>query len=204
MAAGLLGTLATLGTDQRTIHEPPTLSQVGQLSQTTAWIGVVAGYACVASLLVFAAQWQHNLQPRLNCVASNLVRLGFVSAAGALTLGYGWKGALAIYLPEGLDSGLFDENGLFIYYVLNDFGSYIGWLGVIVSAAGVAYLALRLRLLSRWLGLASLVAVLLVTGWVVGTGLPGFGGIVGPAWLVILGIALTFGRTPGRADLSPN
>jgi hypothetical protein len=40
-----------------------------------------------------------------------------------LSLGYGWRGALAIYLPDGNEPNTFDETGLYVYYMLNDFGA---------------------------------------------------------------------------------
>ena len=35
-------------------------------------------------------------------------------------------------MPGGLEEGVYDTEGLYVYYLLNDFGAFIGWLGVIV------------------------------------------------------------------------
>jgi hypothetical protein len=192
--AGLLGVIATLVTDLRTKHTPPTAAQVLQLDRGAAWTGVMAGYACIACLIVFSAQWRQFVENRENCVSARVVSLGITASAGALTLGYGWKGALAVYLPGGMDEAEFDQSALFIYYVLNDFGAYLGWLGVTVSAGAVAWMSLVQRLMVRWIGFFSTVVVLIVVAWVCGTGLPGFSGVIGPAWLLVICCSMAFGR----------
>jgi hypothetical protein len=75
---------------------------------------------------------------------------------------------MAIYLPGGMDASRgFDTEGLYVLYVLNDFGSFVGWLGVSVAAGGIAWMALRERTVSRWIGTVSLVPVLARPSWVV-------------------------------------
>lgn len=37
-----------------------------------------------------------------------------------------------------MDSGAYDQLGPYVYYILNDFGSYIGWFGVAVTAGAIA------------------------------------------------------------------
>jgi hypothetical protein len=128
--------------------------------------------------------------------AARVVSGGLTAAAGALALGYGWKGALAVYLPGGMDASRgFDQEGLYVLYVLNDFGSFIGWLGVTIAAGAVAWMALRERTVSRWIGFVSLVPVLAVVTFTGLTGLPGFPGVVSSAWLVVAGLGLAFGRS---------
>jgi len=117
-----------------------------------------------------------------------------------LTLGYGWRLALALYLPGGLNEWGWDDQGLAVYYVLNDFGAYIGWLGVVVAAGAMAWLSLRERVLPRWIGVVSLLPVLGVLGMSGAGAVAGFPGIVGPLWLTITFAGLALSRRPiGRA-----
>lgn len=84
---------------------------------------------------------------------------------------------------------------MYVYYVLNDFGSFIGWLGVTTAAGAIAWMALRERTISRWIGVLSLLPVLEVTGFVALGGLPGAPGLSTPAWLAIAFAGLAFGRS---------
>jgi hypothetical protein len=195
--AGVAGFVATILTD---IHVPTDLRDavtgmdvVGQIDQQKAHFSIVAGFIAVALLIAFAAQWRGTVERRYpNSNAARIVTQGITAAAGALMLGYGWKGASAIYHDEGMDHGAYDEMGLFIYYILNDFGSYIGWFGVTVAAGAVAWMSLRERIIPLWIGIFSLIPVVAVIGFTGGTGLPGFPGVVSPIWMAIAfaGLAL--------------
>ena len=136
------------------------------------------------------------MEPRVaSSTAALVVSNGLLISAAALTLGYGWKGAMAVYLPGGMDDGLFDKEGLYILYMLNDFGSFIGWLGVTIAAGAIAWMAFRERTVSRWIGVVALVPVLAVTAFTVGTGLPGFPGVVSPLFMVVAFAGLAFGKS---------
>ena len=155
----------------------------------------VTGYVVVALLLVFAAQWRRLVETRLpGSTAAHVVPLGIAASAAGLTYGYGWKGALGNYMPGGMEEGLYDTQGLYVYYVLTDFGAFIGWLGVVVAAGAVAWMGLRERTVARWLGAFSVLPVVaLVAGSGIG-GVAGFPALVAPIWLVVLGLGLAFGK----------
>jgi hypothetical protein len=208
VAAGILGVLGTLVTD---IHIPGdgtrgdivTMSDVGKIDQFTAHLSIVFGFLAVSMLLVLAACWRKHIEPHApDSIAARTVTQALTAAAGALSLGYGWKGATAIYHADGMDAGTYDEMGLFVYYILNDFGSYIGWFGVTVAAGAVAWMSLRERVIPLWIGLFSLVPVLAVLAFTGLTGLPGFPGVVSPIWMAVAftGLALhgTFEAERGR------
>jgi purine-cytosine permease-like protein len=98
-----------------------------------------------------------------------------------------------------MDSGTYDDMGLYIYYILNDFGSYIGWFGVTVAAGAVAWMGLKERSIPLWIGIVSCVPVLAVLGFTGGTGLPGFPGVVSQIWMVVAFAGLGLHRTFARA-----
>jgi hypothetical protein len=199
VAAGLGAVVATLATD---IHPAGhdydtafTADVVDDVSSGKAHASIVVGYVTVALLLVLAAAWRRHVEPRaLTSTAARIVPLGLTAAAGALSLGYGWRGALGLY-AGGNEDGAFDRTGLYVYFVLNDFGAYIGYLGVTIAAGAVVWMSLRERLISRWIGAFSILPILPVVVTVVAFGLPGFPGVASGLWLVVTFAGLTFGRS---------
>ncbi|MGW0654279.1 hypothetical protein ACWD4T_36810 [Streptomyces umbrinus] len=199
VAAGLLGVVATFVADPRNgvvETERVDTSILDEVSRGTTHLGLVAGFITVALLLVLAAAWRRQVEPRVpGSTAAHVVSGALTASAAGLTYGYGWKGALAIYLPAGMNEKSFGDDGLFVYFMLNDFGGHIGWLGVIVAAGAIAWMALRERTVSRWIGVLSLLPVLAVTVFAGATGLPGFQGVAGPVWLLIAFAGLAAGRS---------
>ncbi|HJQ44398.1 MAG TPA: hypothetical protein VJ831_15015 [Jatrophihabitantaceae bacterium] len=194
LAAGVLGAVGTLFTMTTADGTPVTAESVNKLSGTAYHIGGAAGYLAVACLLILAAAWRAKVTRFLpGNVAARLVADGITASAGALMLGYGWKLAMSLYLPNGLNDDNFDKQGRFVYYMLNDFGPFIGWLGVVIAAGAVAYLSLREKLIATWLGVVSLLPVIGVLGMSLGMSVAGYPGMVGPAWLILASAGLTFG-----------
>lgn len=196
-AAGALGIVATIVTDGRKTAEV-TLSHelFTDLDPMTFRISLVTGYVTVVLLLVLAAAWRRQVEPRVpGSTAAHLVPLGLLASAAGLTYGYGWKGALGLYMPGGLEEGSFDDAGLYSYLVLTDFGPWIGWLGVVVAAGAIAWMGLKERSVSRWIGIVSVVPVLQTTLMVIAIGVPGVPALLAPLWLVVAGLGLYFGRS---------
>lgn len=198
-AAGLLGFVATMLLDGRT-GEADEVALSHQLfvdlDPMVYRASMIVGYAAVVLLLVTAAHWRRRVERRVpDSTAAHLVPLGLVASAAGLTYGYGWKGALGNYIPGGVEDTYFDDQGLYVYYLLNDFGSFIGWLGVVVAAGAIAWMGLRERTVSRWIGVVSVLPVLQTTAMLVGFGVPGVQGILAGIWLLVAGLGLTFGRS---------
>lgn len=200
-AAGLLGGIATLALDLHLADldndtDTMTIDQVGEVNVTVARLSFLAGYLAVALLLVTAAAWRRHVEPRVpGSTAARVVPAGLTASAGALMLGYGWKGAMAIYGDGGPEDTAFDRQGQYIYFMLNDFGSFIGWLGVLIAAAAVTWMSLRERTVSRWLGWLGAVLVLIpVAGFLV-MSVPGLPGITMPLWMLATFLGLTYGKS---------
>ncbi|MFC6286453.1 hypothetical protein ACFP3Q_18510 [Nocardioides sp. GCM10027113] len=197
-AAGLLGFTATMPLDGRPGGTDISLSHqlFVDLDPMVYRASMVAGYLAVVLLVVMAASWRRRVEPRVpGSTAAHVVPFGLVASAAGLTYGYGWKGALGNYMPGGGEYGYYDDQGLYVYYLLNDFGSFIGWLGVVIAAGAIAWMALRERTVSRWIGLWSLLPVVQTTLMVVGLGVPGVPGLLAGIWLVVTGLGLAFGRS---------
>jgi hypothetical protein len=199
-AAGLLGFAATMPLDGRTADAAKgvelTHDLFVDLNPLTYRLSMILGYTAVVLLLVMAANWRRRVEHRLpGSTAAHLVPLGLVASAAGLTYGFGWKGALGNYIPGAMEDDHFDDQGLYVYFMLNDFGSFIGWLGVVVAAGAVAWMALRERTVSRWIGIVSLLPVVQTTAMVVGLGVPGVPGLLAGIWLFVAGLGLTFGKS---------
>ena len=199
-AAGLLGLIATMPLDGRDGVPAENVRLTAELFEgLNPWVyraSMIVGYLAVVLMLVTAAQWRRRVERRVpDSTAAHLVPLGLVASAAGLTYGYGWKGALGNYIPGGMEEEFYDAQGLGVYFMLNDFGSFIGWLGVVVAAGAVAWMALRERTISRWLGFVALVPVVQTTLMVTLLGVPGVAGLLGPLWLFVTGLGLTFGKS---------
>lgn len=200
-AAGLLGVIGTLLSDQRagesgeTTDYTVTVADMADLDHLPFRIGGFAGYLCVAALLVLAAVWNRRVTQRYPwSLGAPVVTYGLVAAAGALALAYGWKGALGDYLPGAAEHGAYDDTGLYTYYVMNDFSPYVGWVPVAVAMAGIAILGLRERLVSRPLGVFAAAVCLLCFGAVAVTGVPGLP-FVSMLGLLVVGMWLAVGNS---------
>jgi hypothetical protein len=211
-AAGLAGFTATVLTDTRPTSELEAAARgedfvvtpevMNELTRMPNYIGYLVGFLAVAFLIVFAAAWRSRVESQHGrSIASAVVTGGVLVTAAGLALAYGWKGALANYGFDGPEKGLYENDGLFVYFMLTDFGPYIPWLGVLVAFGGMAWMAWAERLVSRVLGGVLTVYVLLIAAAYVLMGVPGIAGPASGLVLAITGIWLAVGRS--RVTLRP-
>ncbi|WP_127819647.1 hypothetical protein [Microbacterium sp. CPCC 204701] len=204
VVAGIAGTVGTVATDLRPAGEIEAVANGEAYAVTSAdmigldpllgRIGFTAGLVAILCLIVFAAAWRRHADARFTrSTAARVVSGGLIAATGVITLGYGWRGALANYL--GPEAGMYDEEGLFVYYMLTDFGAYIGWTGLVASALALAWMAFRERSVSRILGGFSGLFGILTLGAIVVSGVPGLPGVFMPVWLAVTGLWLAVGRS---------
>jgi len=216
--AGIAGFIATVLLDVRPASEDEAISagdtlavgpeHMADLDRMQNVFGFLLGFAAVAAILVFQAAWRARVEVRHpGSIAARVVSGGLIATAAGLTFGFGWKGALANYGYDGPEFGLYGDDGLFVYYMLTDFGPYIPWLGSLVAAVAYGWLAWRERLLSRVLGTVSLAYAGLIGGAFVVTGVPGLAGPLGGLWLAGTSLWLAVGRSralersqPGKAS----
>ena len=201
---GVLGIAATLNLFAKSVY-PEDGSTIGPgivdgIDSAGTRVGFVLGYLTVAGLLVLGAQWRRHVEPRLpDSTASRVLGNGLIASAAALTFGYGWMGALALYSSGGPEAGSFDRTGLYVYFMLNDFGAFIGWLGVVVAAGAAAWMGLVERSLPLWIGIVSVLPVLGTLVMIVLTSVPGAPGLFGGVWLVVAFAGLALSRRPFTA-----
>jgi hypothetical protein len=108
---------------------------------------------------------------------------------------------MALYLPGGMDEGRFSAEGQFTNFAYLDFGMLFGWWATILAAACVSVLALgRSRLLPRWMGVFSLLAMVPALAMGAIAALPGMPGLTMPIWLIVISIGMVFARPRPAED----
>jgi len=201
-AAGALGFVATGITDTQSAlyEEGVTLDTADAVREVERWgyhAGIVLGIAATFCLLVAAAGWRRWAAERApDNLAARVVPMAMTASAGAMILGYGFKGALAVYLPGGMDEGMYTFESLSSVFMFLDFAPYMVWWGVCFATIAMTWLSLRDRLLPRWVGVLGVPFSLAPVAFMAATGLPGFPGVVDSTFLTIvsIGMAIRLGR----------
>lgn len=193
--AGALGIVAHLLTDPQgdltTAQRRGGAEVVDLVDRGLYHVGAVTGFLAVGCLLLAAVGWRRFAERNSGgSLAAGLVPVALVASAGAMIVGYGFKGTMAIYLEGGVNEGEFPAEGLYPLFMINDLGPFLAWQGVTLAAAALSWLSLRDRLLPRWVGVVSALAFLAPIGFLLATGLTGFPGVAGPLWLVIVSLGL--------------
>lgn len=197
-AAGVLGFAGLTADGSMSLEEQDYLrgaDVIDHVSRGAYHAGIVLGMLAVFALLVVASGWRRFAAERApDSLAARLVPNAMLASAGAMILGYAFKGSLAVYLPGGIDEGAMTKEGLYSVFMFLDFAPFIAWWGVLFAAAGTVWLSLKEKVLPRWLGIVSTLFVALVSLVVLATGLPGAPGVVTPLWLVISSIGVAASR----------
>ncbi len=199
-AAGALGMVSTVVTDTRVDADedfdfPVAAEHMATLDYDLFRVGGFTGYLTVICLVIFLAMWRHRVEQRFSwSIGASVVTFGIGVSAAALTLAYGWKGALGNYGHGRPEANTYDDMGLYTYYVMNDFSPYLSWLGVLIASGGLAWMAFREGLVSKVLGAF---CVLLSVGTMLAVGITGVPGLPVTAALgmAIGGVWLAFGRS---------
>lgn len=200
VTAGVLGLLANLFTDPAASLTPAQRIQgedvVNLVSRGGYHAGAVAGFLAVACILVVAAGWRRwSESVDGDSLAVRVLPSALVAGAGAMIVGYGFKGLMAIYLPGGINQDEYPLSGLYSLFMMNDLAAFFAWWGVAVAAAAMTWIALRDALLPRWIGVVSALAAVVPLAFLVITGLTGFPGVITPLWLVIVSAGLALRRS---------
>jgi hypothetical protein len=196
---GLLGLASLFGEarpdDSSDYDYPVTAAEAISVSNDLFRLSGVTGYVTALLLLLLAAVWQQRVGRRFaDSLGASLVTFSLVACAALTTLAFGWRGALGNYLPGGPEENTYDTEGLYNYYVMNDFSPYIAFVTLLGAAYGLAWMAFREGLVSKGLGgLAGTVATALLVAVAV-TGVPGLPAMI-LLGLVIAGIWLAVGRS---------
>ncbi len=194
VAAAISGGVATLlpsEVNHQTDGHRTTAAVIDTLQRWPYHVAALAGFVAVACLLVTATGWRRwaaEAQP--GSLAAETVSRALTASAGAMMIGFGFLGSLAVYLHGGTNEHMFAREGLYAIYMVVDFGPYLAWWGVTVAAAAVAVLAFRNHAFPRWVGVVSVLAVAAAVLPLAASGLPGMPGVVGAFWLAAASVGL--------------
>lgn len=193
---GLVSLLCEARPDNDSDFEYPLTADVAVTVDNDIFrISGVGGYLCAILLLVLAAVWHQRVGRRFTeSVGATIVTFSLVATAAIVTLAFGWRGALGNYLDGGPEENTYDTEGLYTYFVMNDFSPYISFVPLLGAAFGLAWMALSEGLVSKPLGALAGIVALLLLGAVAATGVPGLPAIILAA-LVVTGIWLAVGRS---------
>jgi hypothetical protein len=208
VAAGVTGFVATVVTDGWPMVGAERIAAggadrvVSTLQSSVYHLGVVAGFATVAALLVLSAAWRRwtaTVAP--GSLAASVAGTGLATSSAAMMLAFGLKGALAVYLPGGMDDGKLAKDALYVMFSLEDAAPFLAWWGVAVTAACFAVLGIRGRVVPRWVALVSAVYVAVPLGSLLYWGEPDQFGLFGGIWLVLASVGL-LARRRSRVPLA--
>jgi hypothetical protein len=196
---GLLGLASLLGEARPDTSDdydyPVTATDAVSVSNDLFRLSGVSGYVTALLLLLLAAVWHQRVGRRFaDSVGAPMITFSLVACSALTTLTFGWRGALGNYLPGGPEENTYDSEGLYTYFVMNDFSPYIAFVTLLGAAYGLAWMAFREGLVSKGLGgLAGTMATVLLVAVAV-TGVPGLPAMI-LLGLVIAGIWLAFGNS---------
>ena len=163
---------------------------VAETSRGAQHVGTALGLASFAALLLVAAGWRRWAQER--GVVAGSIAPALTVAATLVLFGAGLRGAMAEYLPGGINADNFDEPGLYVLFMLHDTAPWFAWWGVLMMAGAVAWLSFAERAFSRWLGGFSALALIPPVGVMATSGAVAGGGFIGPIWLLLASLVIAF------------
>lgn len=195
VAAGVTGFAGLLADGSMSLSDDDYLKGkdvIDVLERGPYHLGIVLGLVAALCLLVVAAGWRRWAEEHAGrSLAARVVPQAMTASAGAMLLGYGFKGSLALYLDGGMDAGTMHPDGLYSVFMFLDFAPFISWWGVAMSLGAIAWLGFRERLVGR--GVASVAAAFFAFPVlvVIGTALPGIPGVVCPLGLAITSVLVS-------------
>ena len=195
VSAGALGLAGNFVATHGTLERADAAMAVSALDRTGQHLGTIAGMGAFVSLLMLSAGWR-RWAGAWSGLAEQAMAPAFLVTATLVLFGTGLRGGMAEYLPGGTNDDNFVDEGLYVLFMVHDTAPWFAWWGVVVAAGLVVALSLGRRLLPRWLGVLSAVAVVLPVVVMVGSGAVAGAGLVGPVWLVLFSVVIAVRGVP--------
>lgn len=184
--AGLAGLAGNFISTHGPLSNTNAVEAVASVARTSYHVGTVLGLVSFASLLLFSAGWRGREQAR--GLAQQAISPAVAVTATLVLFGTGLRGAMAEYLPGGINEDNFDDAGLYALFIVHDTAPWFAWWGVLMMAALVAFMALAGQGFPRWLGVLSIAALAMPTAVMAGSGAVAAAGFIGPLWLVVFSV----------------
>ncbi len=189
VAAAALGLAGNLIASHSALTDADAAVAVADTSRTTQHAGTLLGMASFVCLVLVAAGWR-RWAGDASGLAAQAMAPAFTAAATLVLFGTGLRGALAEYLPGGINDDNFTDDGLYVLFMVHDTAPWFAWWGVLMAAALAVVLAFRSRVLPRWLGVVSALALVPPLVVMVGSGAVAGAGFVAPLWLALASVVV--------------
>jgi hypothetical protein len=163
-----------------------------KLERSGFHVAFLLGLVSIATLLLAASGWKRWAERNApDDLAAGTIGTALSATAAVNIVGYSLMGAMALYLPGGVDEGWLSDEAMFVNWSFLDFGVLLGWWGAAVAAMCVAWLSFRPnRILPRWMGVVSVLLLLPPVVMAIGMSLPGMPGFTMPIWLTIVSLGM--------------
>ena len=186
--AGIAGLAGNFISTHGVLSDADAAEAVGSVTRASYHIGTVLGLVLFASLLLLAAGWRRWGAGR--GLAQQAISPALTVTATLVLFGTGLRGAMAEYLPGGINENNFDDAGLYALFIVHDTAPWFAWWGVLMMAALVAFMSLAGQGFPRWLGVLSIAALAIPTAVMAGSGAVAAAGFIGPVWLVVFSVVV--------------
>ncbi len=197
--AGVAGLVGNFVSTHGALSETDAAEAVEAVARTSYHVGTVLGLVSFACLVLASAGWRRWGAGR--GLAEQAIAAALTVTATLVLFGTGLRGALAEYLPGGINDDNFDDAGLYALFIVHDTAPWFAWWGVLVVAVLVAFVSLAGQGFWRWLGVLSVATLALPTSVMAGSGAVAAAGFVGPVWLVGFSMLVALvGVGPGRPE----
>ena len=189
--AGIAGLTGNFVSTHGALSNTDAAEAVAAVTRTSYHVGTVLGLVSFACLLLASAGWRRWGTGR--GLAQQAVPAALTVTATLVLFGAGLRGALAEYLPGGINEDNFDDAGLYALFIVHDTAPWFAWWGVLMVAALVAFMSLAGQGFPRWLGVLSIAALAMPTAVMAGSGAVAAAGFVGPIWLAAFSTLVALG-----------
>ena len=189
--AGIAGLAGNFVSTHGGLSDTDAGEAVAAVTRASYHVGTVLGLVSFACLLLAAAGWRRWGSGR--GLAQQAMSGSLTVTATLVLFGTGLRGALAEYLPGGINGDSFDDAGLYALFVVHDTAPWFAWWGVLMVAALVAFVSLAGQEFPRWLGVVSIVALAMPMLVMAGSGAVAAAGFVGPIWLAAFSTVVALG-----------
>jgi len=194
-SAAALGLAGNLIASHGSLTHAGAAMSVAESSRSAQHVGTLLGMASFACLVLLTAGWR-RWAATASGLAEHAIAPAMTTAATLVLLGTGLRGAMAEYLPGGINDDNFSDDGLFVLFVLHDTAPWFAWWGVLLVASLFVALAFRSRVVPRWLGVVSALVLLPPVGVMVGSGAVAGAGFLAPLWLAIASVTVALRGLP--------
>lgn len=186
--AGIAGLAGNFVSTHGVLSDTDAAEAVAAVTRTSYHLGTVLGLVSFACLLLAAGGWRRWGAGR--GLAQQTIAASLTVTATLVLFGTGLRGAMAEYLPGGINDDNFDDAGLYALFIVHDTAPWFAWWGVLMVAALVAFVSLAGQEFPRWLGVLSIAALAMPTAVMAGSGAVAAAGFVGPVWLVVFSVVV--------------